>query len=191
MRKIGTLKGIPVVEGNVNEVTKNQIHYKEEEGGIQLSKRSNDNKLNSITSGSSEGGGAKEYYYKWKDGADKFSESLELIGQIGRVKNIINVGRLTYNLVGYYDGIDLNNKDLMRNSDAFCIFGEETPLVAPGNKYLIVPKGNLIDKINVLNVIYPSEDASQIIPLVIDYINNNLTEITKEEYESMITYKPE
>lgn len=52
MKKIGTLKGIPVVEGNVNEVTKNQIHYKEDDGGIQLSKRDNDNKLNSITSGS-------------------------------------------------------------------------------------------------------------------------------------------
>lgn len=33
MKKIGTLKGIPVVEGNVNEVTKNQIHYKENGGG--------------------------------------------------------------------------------------------------------------------------------------------------------------
>lgn len=36
MKKIGEIKGVPVVEGNVNEVTKNQIHYKEEEGGIQL-----------------------------------------------------------------------------------------------------------------------------------------------------------
>ena len=33
MKKIGTLKGIPVVEGNENEVTKNQIHYKENGGG--------------------------------------------------------------------------------------------------------------------------------------------------------------
>lgn len=64
MKKIGTLKGIPVVEGNVNEVTKNQIHYKENGGGIQLSKRDNDNKLNSITSGSSNGGSSRIKYYK-------------------------------------------------------------------------------------------------------------------------------
>lgn len=56
---------------------------------------------------SSEGGGDKEYYYKWKDGADKFSELFNLIGKIGRVKNIMNGGRLFYNLVGIYDGIDL------------------------------------------------------------------------------------
>ena len=140
---------------------------------------------------SSEGGGDKLYYYKWKDGADKFSELFDLIGQIGRVKNIINDGRLLYNLIEAYEGDDFTNKELMRNNFAFCIFGEETPLMAPGNKYLIVPKGNLIDKINALNVLYPSEDVSQVVPLVIDYVNNNLTEITKEEYESMITYKPE
>ena len=33
MKKIGEIKGIPVVEGNENEVTRNQIHYKEE-GGV-------------------------------------------------------------------------------------------------------------------------------------------------------------
>ena len=38
---------------------------------------------------SSEGGGVKEYYYKWKDGADKLNELFELIGIVGRVKNII------------------------------------------------------------------------------------------------------
>ena len=57
MKKIGEIKGIPVVEGNINEVTKNQIHYKEDSGSIQLSKRGNDNKLNSVTgSGGSSNG---------------------------------------------------------------------------------------------------------------------------------------
>lgn len=155
-------------------------------------KRDSDNRLNNITSGSSEGGGDTLYYYKWKDGADKFSESFELISQMGRVKNIINGGRLFYNLIYAYDNKDFNNKDLMRNNDAFCIFGEQTPIVyGDNNNYLIIPKGNAIDKINALNVLYPSEDASQIIPLVIDYVNNSFSEITKEEYESMITYRPE
>lgn len=140
---------------------------------------------------SSEGGGAKEYYYKWKENADRFGELFDLIGIIGRVKNIINNGRLLYNLREQYIAEDLDNKSLMRNNVAFCIFGEETPITNTNDDYIIIPKGNLIDKVNSLSVIYPSEDTSQIIPLVIDYVNNNLIEITKEEYESMITYKPE
>lgn len=41
MRKIGELKGKPIVEGNPNEVKNNQIHYKESEGNINLSERKN------------------------------------------------------------------------------------------------------------------------------------------------------
>lgn len=140
---------------------------------------------------SSEGGGDKLYYYKWKDGADKFDELFDIIGNIGRVKNIIFNGRLLYNLREQYIAEDLDNIGLMRNNNAFCIFGEETPITNTNDDYVIIPKGNLIDKVNGLSVMYPSEDTSQIMSLVIDYINNNLTEITKEEYESMITYKPE
>lgn len=33
MRKIGELKGKPIVEGNPNEVKNNQIHIKNEGGG--------------------------------------------------------------------------------------------------------------------------------------------------------------
>lgn len=40
MKKIGTLKGIPVVEGDANLV-KDQILYKETNKGISLSKRTN------------------------------------------------------------------------------------------------------------------------------------------------------
>ena len=65
MKRIGTIKGVPVVEGNINEVTKNQIHYKENGEGIQLSKRDNENKLNSITSSSSN---CVEYYYIYPEG---------------------------------------------------------------------------------------------------------------------------
>lgn len=43
MRKIGELKGKPIVEGNSNEVKNNQIHIKTEGGGITLSERKNGN----------------------------------------------------------------------------------------------------------------------------------------------------
>lgn len=38
MKKIGEIKGVPVVEGSENEVTKNQIHYKDNGGGFNFLK---------------------------------------------------------------------------------------------------------------------------------------------------------
>lgn len=76
MKKIGEIKGVPVVEGNINEVTKNQIHYKEDSGNIQLSKRGNDNKLNSVT-GSSGGGSSRVEYYNVIN-EDKFNAMLDI-----------------------------------------------------------------------------------------------------------------
>lgn len=85
MKKIGEIKGVPVVEGNINEVTKNQIHYKEEGGGIQLSKRGNDNKLNSVT-GSSSGGGKMEYYKLNKEKyGDENGSPLHILFRIGHI----------------------------------------------------------------------------------------------------------
>lgn len=65
MRKIGELKGKPIVEGNPNEIKKNQIHYKESDDGITLSERKEDNTLSSVTSGSGggENTGQIEYLY--------------------------------------------------------------------------------------------------------------------------------
>lgn len=52
MRKIGELKGKPIIEGNPNEIKNNQIHYKESEGSINLSERKNGS-LETIIGGSS------------------------------------------------------------------------------------------------------------------------------------------
>lgn len=140
-----------------------------------------------ITSGSSDGGELL-YYYKWKDDADKYNEVMDIIGNMFRIKNIITQGYLFYSMQDNRTGNDIGNKELMRSSDAFCIFGEETPIFS-GN-HIVVPKGNIIDKINILSEAYP-EDDYEIIQICIDYVNNSFYEITKEEYESMITYKPE
>ena len=93
MKKIGEIKGVPVVEGNINEVTKNQIHYKEDSGNIQLSKRGNDNKLNSVTGSSSSGGDSKhriEYY------------------KIENINHILMLAELNVNVV-YNAGVSLGN----------------------------------------------------------------------------------
>lgn len=78
MRKIGELKGKPIIEGNPNEVKNNQIHAKTEGGGgITLSERKNGN-LETISGGSSSGGGGKVEYYKLNYNSDKieFAEGL-------------------------------------------------------------------------------------------------------------------
>lgn len=54
MKKIGEIKGVPVVEGDANLV-KNQILYKETDKGISLSKRTN-GKLEEVSGGSNTGG---------------------------------------------------------------------------------------------------------------------------------------
>lgn len=67
MRKIGELKGKPIIEGNPNEIKNNQIHYKESEGNINLSERKNGS-LEVISSSSSGGGSSKVKYYNCTDG---------------------------------------------------------------------------------------------------------------------------
>lgn len=79
MKKIGEIKGVPVVEGDANLV-KNQILYKETDNGISLSKRTN-GKLEEVSGSdnSSSGGGGKVEYWgisdKYNHGA-KYEEDL-------------------------------------------------------------------------------------------------------------------
>lgn len=129
------------------------------------------------------------YYYKWKDDADKFNEVVNLLGSILRIKNIVIEGQLLYSINDYYTGEDLLNRLLMQNSDAFCIFGEETPIMTSSRDIVVIPRGNAINKSNKIIEIYPGDsfEAQQMFSIIVDFINNNLTEITKEEYESLIT----
>ena len=205
MKKIGEIKGVPVVEGNVNEVTKNQIHYKEEEGGIQLSKRNNDNKLNSITSGSSGGGGAKEYYYKVLD--------LDIYQNSGIHSYLERTCSLSEIIIGGYDeypsiqitrdmdfyGVIRDLWDTLINSNIIgfrfyddVAFIPDYNLSSPGA--VKIEKGNLEERlIDVVKKSFPQEDnpeewlQNELIPA----LRQSFKEITKEEYESMITYKPE
>lgn len=66
-RKIGSIKGMPVVEGYPDEVTKHEYHYKEDnDGNITLSKRNNKGDLESIGGGNSSSGNSdlEILYYK-------------------------------------------------------------------------------------------------------------------------------
>ena len=112
MRKIGELKGKPIIEGNPNEIKKNQIHYKESDGSITLSERKEDNTLSSVTSGSGSGEGVKEYYYYTYAG--DFRGSVEMLLQSGaemivKINNKIEIVHILYFYMNpnIYFGIDM------------------------------------------------------------------------------------
>lgn len=79
MKRIGIIKGVPVIEGNTNEVKKDQIHYKEDQDGtITLSKRDSSNTIKSISGGKSDGG-TSFLYYKIDKGNENFPIAAELL----------------------------------------------------------------------------------------------------------------
>jgi hypothetical protein len=182
MKRIGTIKGVPVVEGNINEVTKNQIHYKENGGGIQLSKRDNENKLNSITSGSSngDGGGVKEYYYKVID--EQVYDAIKDLPFILISGVIIDMG-FEYIYTPYLpDGKFIAFKTVDIEMTYWGYTNDNK--VDRG----IILKGDLYERMT-LGLTANGETIS--IEDVKNQFGTIIQEITKEEYESMITYKPE
>lgn len=90
MRKIGELKGKPIIEGNPNEIKNNQIHYKESEGNINLSERKNGS-LETISGGSSGGGSSKIKYYNCIDG-----NARALAGELGAEGLIAHMNVYSY-----------------------------------------------------------------------------------------------
>ena len=87
MKRIGSIKGVPVIEGNTNEVKKDQIHYKEDQDGtITLSKRDSSNTIKSISGGKSDGG-ASFLYYK----VDKGIENFQIVGELILMLPIIGI----------------------------------------------------------------------------------------------------
>lgn len=208
MKKIGEIKGIPVVEGNINEVTKNQIHYKEDSGSIQLSKRGNDNKLNSVTGSSSGGGeGVKEYYYKIKD---EFLNNIHNINVTGipfldMLHSVIGIDAIICAI--YIDDGEwhsIGNSELDGN---FVVLNKIKTTsyfkIIDSNIYLglgyqddhtitydsIISRiGNIENRIIKAAHLFGDEETAM---RFLEMTNQIIQEITKEEYESMITYKPE
>lgn len=184
MRKIGELKGKPIIEGNPNEIKKNQIHYKESDGGITLSERKEDNILSSVTSGSGSGEGVKEYYYKVLNPIEEvlavFINPSEIIRSISQETNeriTVVVGTTDTGTFSYYPLYwFLTNNEVI----AFKVLDREE-YIRVGSEITVLPKGNLYTRLALLG---EGEDVGA-------FLDTIFQEITKEEYESMITYKPE
>lgn len=187
MRKIGELKGKPIIEGNPNEIKKNQIHYKESDGSITLSERKEDNTLSSVTSGSGSGEDAFQYFKI----INTDSNFLPVIGTITKIVELITYYQDSYinvNRVDGYNSSDMSLEKYLEESIAVKVMrGDFIYGTIDGFTFI---KGNTIkDKIlyagNIGNA--PEEQINSMLQM----FNSTLKEITKEEYEAMITYKPE
>lgn len=134
------------------------------------------------------GEGAKEYYYKWlTDDENIRGDIASLIGMICDINSILIPSYEGYGKINAY--IDTNYVPLAEmmahsicigfsiNADSFilAINSDSTPIS-------VSPKGSLVDRMKK----YGDEGL-----MYIEELNNAVQEITKEEYEAMITYKPE
>ena len=200
MRKIGELKGKPIIEGNPNEIKKNQIHYKESDGSITLSERKEDNTLSSVTSGSGsgEGGGdIKKYYYKvLKHKLDTGGTPFDFFTQFGiaLIDTCIFEGhKITYRQHTYNDATTATSAmEYIINKDdrvqAFSFLDIETYLLM-NNTTITISKGTLYDRSNeLIGKFYPGteEEIIQMKEMINSMYSECFQEITKEEYESLI-----
>lgn len=194
MRKIGELKGKPIIEGNPNEIKKNQIHYKESDGSITLSERKEDNTLSSVTSGSGSGEGVKEYYYKFKDTA--VIEAIAFSAAISHVTAIIceYSGKFIENsqTTSIINNLMATMESQIIQFYAFKyvdieVYDINIPIGVP-----VIDKsglGNLNERLyNFFNRTGTNGETYNQFKQAFDL---TFQEITKEEYEAMITYKPE
>lgn len=190
MRKIGELKGKPIIEGNPNEIKKNQIHYKESDGNITLSERKGDNTLSSVTSGSGSGGGGGNAFQYFKI-IDTNSDLLSTLSDICKVVELISYYDDYCIKINRYDSDQSNDEPLtilIRNSIAFkVICGDFSCKTNIGYKYF---KGNTV-KDKILYNAKINNVPEEVINPMLQRLDSAIQEITKEEYEAMITYKPE
>lgn len=188
MKKIGEIKGVPVVEGAANLV-KNQILYKETDKGISLSKRTN-GKLEEVSGGGSEAGDGNYYYRINKGQTINFAAEFVLMLTSFGCAGGINLGP-AYVSAGsegspvtwcYVFKITSNNLDgviVSENSFTFTL----TDVYSGQITHINIPEGDIIDKAKALF----QGAQMEVSEAEIEELNNLFVPITKEEYYSMVT----
>lgn len=141
---------------------------------------------------SSEGGGVKEYYYKYNRSeeldASQFYRNIVVIEVLySGGEEVIPLNKTFTNY-----GVDEPLTTLIdRNCVAIKISDSRVNYITYDSNmpFMVIPKGSIVDKL--LYLAKKSGLPEDQIEGYINAINNVFKEITKEEYESMITYKPE
>ena len=212
MRKIGELKGKPIIEGNPNEIKNNQIHAKTEGGGITLSERKNGS-LETISggnSGNASGDSEVQYYKVVKDntmieeaGITAYEGLKSVFNLIVKIITIINFkllegSKLISNAFWYtssedfstdYTIDDLLNYIMDYKVSGICVYAGKTglDLKRDNEHYEIEFKNNISDTIYnyLLSFTDGSPEAMVEIKLYTTVLDKCLIPISKEEYYNL------
>lgn len=206
MRKIGELKGKPIIEGNPNEIKNNQIHAKTEGGGITLSERKNGSleTISGSNSGNTSGDSELQYYKVAYDGTigfenlPKFEVVIELFNAFIRYFNVVsfkstNYGMLSGEFKATGSGVltgeytlnrfieEFNNKHII----GFCIYTSVCRFKDYYNQDVFETqfKNNILE--TLINNFYPDGMESSEYELVKDCFDSCLIQISKEEYYNL------
>lgn len=186
MRKIGELKGKPIIEGNPNEIKNNQIHYKESEGNINLSERKNGS-LETIIGGSSGESSSKYAPRYFSIDFNVADEGWKYLLSIKDVMNPICQDNITVNIGATYKIIiDEDNKMIT----AYPFFSNLLNSVTQFSYVpLYIPDG-IAGSIGIKGGFLTFEDIITNMPKVLIRVlekeitlsMNGITEITEEEF---------
>lgn len=201
MKKIGEIKGVPVVEGDANLV-KNQILYKETDKGISLSKRTN-GKLEEVSGGSNTGEGSVETprsYYKIKQ--EFIGLNNEAYPEVAFTISYMDIG--FFILQDKYNNINFEcptsrvfvDSDFFKNYSTpyFCIENRKNfILVNYKFEYGGIINGVGIKEryINMTKLASPDMSDEELEAIYEESLGAWVQEISKEEYESLITHRVE
>lgn len=191
MKKIGELKGKPIVECNPNEIKNNQIHAKTEGGGITLSERKNGSLeiISGGNSGNTSGSSSKYVPRYFSIDFNIADEGWKSLLSIRNVNNIINDDNITTSIGSIYKLILVEDNMVSITTYPFTSLN--------GNKkfyFSYIPlyiderlSGSLnINKYGFLEF----EDIIEIMPILLETLYeknitlsmNGITEITEEEF---------
>lgn len=177
-KRIGTIKGIPVIEGDPNEISKNEMHYAEGGGTITLSKRGINNELKQVTNTESSEG-VKYYYYKYEHSEEAWtiftmffsSFYMEYLKKLDNGNTYISSER-----PGASD--DLIGFKVVGVPQITYYFENSIPV-----KYIQID-GDLFSRTGKLVSLMGSEMTEDQIR---EQYKNNFVEISKEEYDTLYT----
>lgn len=186
-KKIGVLNGKPVIQGDPNLITKNEILYKNDNNTIQLQERQG-NELKSLTNSSSED--EENEYYEYNQVGSSESE-------VAVMFVLTNIGEsvVSYILDGvciapYLPGsTNPNTASYVYGKPCFCFefstkqrfsniieYKQSSCEYKAGN----IPAGSLFDKISYMDALYETEE---------EFLQKaNLRKISKEEYMAKIDH---
>lgn len=134
MKRIGTLKGIPIVEGNSNELKKNNILCNKKDGNIELSKREN-GQVSNISGGSSNIN-TNVIYIKTSNSIDNLGHYTALLMSV----RYFGLERREYKIIEFTMGSQAGVSDYWKNILSYCSISYKynAPTTNSGNEYTTI-----------------------------------------------------